>query len=117
MALKVGAILRAARAEHPETFRAWVENDLPFGLDTAKRLMAISEAYEKLPAATLEQLPRPWQALYALRALPLGELQAAVDAGVVTAGISVGSASPTGPRSNRPSTDSTRCCGRSRSLP
>ena len=87
MALKVGAILRAARAEHPETFRAWVENDLPFGLDTAKRLMAISEAYEKLPAATLEQLPRPWQALYALRALPLGELQAAVDAGVVTAGM------------------------------
>lgn len=81
MAMRVGKLLREARAAHPSRFRAWVENDLPFGLDTARRLMAISEAFETLPKATLDQLPRPWQAMFALRALPAGELQRAVDAG------------------------------------
>jgi hypothetical protein len=84
MALRIGALLRAARVECPETFTAWVEFDLPFGLDTARRLMAISEAYEKLPAEMLEQLPRPWQALYALRVLPPDEMRALTEAGVIT---------------------------------
>ncbi len=84
MALRVGALLRQARAEMPEQFVGWVTNDLPFGLDTAKRMMAISEAYEKLDRAVLDQLPRPWQALYALRALPADELQRAIEAGQIT---------------------------------
>jgi len=84
MALRVGAILREARAAHPETFREWVETELPFGTDTARRLMAISEAYEKLPADKLAMLPRPWQALYALRALSPDELQQAMEAGEIT---------------------------------
>lgn len=84
MALKVGTILRQARAEHPDAWRNWVDTELPFGLDTARRLMAISEAYEKLPAEMLAQLPRPWQALYALRALNAEQMQVAIEAGVIT---------------------------------
>lgn len=84
MALRVGALLRAARRDHPERFKDWVENELPFGLDTARRLMSISEAYSRCTAEQLANLPRPWQALYALRVLPADELQAAIDAGVVT---------------------------------
>lgn len=81
MALRVGRLLRDARAAHPSTFRAWVDTDLPFGLETARRLMAISEAFETLPKATLAQLPHPWQAMFALRALPPAVLQQAIDAG------------------------------------
>lgn len=80
-AIRTGDLLRAARDAHPTQFREWVESELPFGLETARRLMAISEAYETLPAATLEQLPQPWQALFALRALPPAALQRAIDAG------------------------------------
>lgn len=70
MCLRVGALLLAAKADHPATFRDWVENELPFGLETARRLMAVAHAYATLPKATLDQLPRPLGALYALRKLP-----------------------------------------------
>lgn len=61
-----------------------METELPFGTDTARRLMAISEAYEKLAPEKLAMLPRPWQALYALRALTADELQRAMEAGEIT---------------------------------
>jgi hypothetical protein len=81
VALRVGKLLRDARMEHPARFDRWVVNELPFGLETARRLMAISAAYEKLPPETLRSLPRPWQAMYALKQLPPAVLQRAVEAG------------------------------------
>lgn len=83
MALRVGLLLRSARAEHPADFREWVDTQLPFGFDTARRLMAISEAYETRPAELLDQLPKPWQALYALRVMPDAALQASIASGEI----------------------------------
>lgn len=50
-------------------YEDWVENDLPFGLDTAKRYRAVYLAYSNLRPEVLAQLPRAWQAMYALRAV------------------------------------------------
>ena len=83
VALRVGRLLREAREECPHDFNRWVETDLPFGMETARRLIAISAAYEKLPAETLRGLPRPWQALYALKELSGERLAEAVSAGTV----------------------------------
>jgi hypothetical protein len=69
LALRVGALLRQAKAQNPDHFNEWVEKELPFGMETARRMMGISAAYEKLPAEKLRLLPRPWQAMYALKAL------------------------------------------------
>lgn len=88
MALRVGAILREAREAAPHQFRDWVDGCLPFGYETARRLMAISEAYERLPADLVAQLPRPWQALYALRVLPESALRAALESGGLGPGTS-----------------------------
>ncbi len=81
MALRVGALLAAAKAEHPASWAAWVEEALPFGLDTARRLVAIHEAFSTRPPELIAQLPRPWQALYAIRRLSDADLQSAVASG------------------------------------
>lgn len=83
VALRVGGLLREAKRRDPDNFGSWVENDLPFGAETAKRLMAISAAYEKLPVEQLRQLPRPWQAMYALKALPKSVLQEGMASGEI----------------------------------
>lgn len=70
VALRVGRLLREAKAVNPDTFDTWVETELPFGSETARRLIAISAAYEKLPEDAVRQLPRPWQAMYAIKELP-----------------------------------------------
>lgn len=84
VALRVGRLLREARQAAPEAFAEWVERELPFGHDTAKRLMAISAAYEKLPEDVVASLPRPWQAMYALHALPEEALRQGVESGALT---------------------------------
>lgn len=84
VALRVGRLLREAKEACPEGFGRWVDNDLPFGHETARRLIAISAAYDKMPPETLRGLPRPWQALYALKELPKGNLAAAVKLGEIT---------------------------------
>lgn len=83
MALRVGALLRAAQELAPKRFASWVESDLPFGLDAARRLIAISKAYERLDPSVLEKLPRPWQALYALRKLTSAQLALGVSQGLI----------------------------------
>lgn len=83
MALRLGSLLREAQALAPKRFASWVDSDLPFGIDTARRLIAISKAYERLDEATLAKLPRPWQALYALRKLPHDQLRAGVSQGLL----------------------------------
>jgi len=83
VALRVGRWLREAKALDP---------DLPFGTETAKRLMAISAAYEKLPPDQLRQLPRPWQAMYALKALPPPLIASGIANGDITPDMTVDSA-------------------------
>jgi hypothetical protein len=68
MCLRVGALLHEARQLAGRQFPSWVEHNMPFGIDKARRLIAIHLAYSELPEETVAQLPRPWQALYALRA-------------------------------------------------
>lgn len=84
VALRVGRLLREAKElATPIEFNRWVINDLPFGLETARRLMAISAAYEKLPTEALRDLPRPWQAMYALKELPPIEIIRAIRDGEI----------------------------------
>lgn len=82
MCLRVGALLHEARALDPAGFAEWVTERMPFGLDKAKRLIAIHLAYSELPAETLANLPRPWQALYALRE-HVGRLDGAIESGEI----------------------------------
>lgn len=89
VALRVGLLLREAKQAAPERFERWVVDDLPFGLETARRLMSISAAYEKLPTAMLENLPRPWQAMYALKELPAAALEQAMIDGTVNPSMTV----------------------------
>jgi hypothetical protein len=81
MCLRVGGLLNEARQLNPRGFDRWVDSTLPFGVDKAKRLIAIHLAYSELPEETIAQLPRPWQALYALRSVPI---EVAVAAGPET---------------------------------
>lgn len=64
---RVGGLLVEAKALHPRGFVKWVEAELPFSYDTARRLMAVHVAYKHLPPERRAQLPRPWQALFAIR--------------------------------------------------
>lgn len=87
MVLSVGRLLCEAKAAHPDRFNDWVENDLPFGLDTARRFMAIFVAYEHLPPETLAKLPKAWQAMFALRRLPQAELEQGITDGAIHPGM------------------------------
>jgi hypothetical protein len=92
VALRVGMLLREAKARNPDHFNEWVARDLPFGLETARRLIGISAAYEKLPPEKLRLLPRPWQAMYALKALPREALDAGMESGEINPDMTVRSA-------------------------
>jgi len=83
-ALRVGRLLREAKQADPEGFDEWVRECLPFGHETARRLIAISAAYEKLPEEIAAQLPKPWQALYAIQTLPVEALMAGVASGALS---------------------------------
>lgn len=102
VALRVGRLLREAKQAAPSSFDEWVVNDLPFGLETARRLMAISAAYERLPHETLAQLPRPWQAMYALKALPVATLVQGIEDGEITPDMTVRAARDFARRRGRP---------------
>jgi len=83
MCLKVGELLFEAREMDRAGFREWVDTRMPFGFDKANRLIAIHLAYRELPAETLAELPRPWQALYALRHWTGGRLEQAIQRGEI----------------------------------
>jgi hypothetical protein len=84
LALDLGRDLQEALdAVGRREYERWVERDLPFGLDKARRLRMIHKAYEHLPPERLKQLPSPWQSLYALTRVPPEQLSAAVDDGRV----------------------------------
>lgn len=81
MCLRVGELLYEAKLLDPSAFAGWVKERMPFGYDTARRLVAIHLAYRELPAEKVAQLPRPWQALYALAPHARGNLAEALDSG------------------------------------
>jgi len=88
-ALEIGAELLAARTEHEGEFMAWVERELPFGIDKAERLMAISRSFAEVDPAVRGALPAAWTALYELQKLPPAALARSVDLGVVRPGMTV----------------------------
>lgn len=83
MCLRIGALLIEARSIEGDGFKAWVTKRMPFGWETARRLIAVSIAYSELPKEKIDQLPRPWQALYALAPFANGRLLQAIEAGEV----------------------------------
>jgi len=83
MCLRLGELLWEAKEIAPQGFNGWVELRLPFGLDKAKRLIAIHLAYRELPEDVRHKLPRPWQAMFALRHWANGRLPAAIESGEV----------------------------------
>ena len=83
MCLRVGELLWEAREINPSGFQDWVNERMPFGVDTAKRLSAIFLAYRELPAESVAKLPRPWQAMFALRHWAGGRLDDALESGEI----------------------------------
>ncbi len=92
MVLEVGALLAKARNEHPGEWAEWVDAELPFTIDKARQLIAIHYAFGELPEQLLAQLPRPHQALFALRSLTQGELEAAIERAELGSGTTVAEA-------------------------
>jgi hypothetical protein len=81
MVMRVGELLERAHTLHPTDWKRWVSEELPFGLDTARRFRMIYLAYSKLPPETLARCPKAWQAMFAIRHLDQPALEAALDAG------------------------------------
>lgn len=82
-ALEVGAELVAAKREHPREFMAWVARSLPFGIDKAERLMAISRSFASVDPVVRASLPPAWTALFELSRLPIETIQVAVESGEI----------------------------------
>lgn len=80
-ALQVGVELRQAKIEHPREFMEWVARSLPFGIDKAERLMAISRSFESVDAEVRAALPPAWTALFELSRLPIESVRVAVEVG------------------------------------
>ena len=91
--MKLGELLELGRSRlGKEVYDSWVTDDLPFGLDTAKRYRAIWRAYSELDAEVLKRLPRPWQAMYALSAVASSDLRTLVAEGQVSPSTTVADA-------------------------
>ena len=91
-ALDVGAELIAAKNEHPRAFMAWVATELPFGIDKAQRLMAISRAFAGADEAVKAALPPAWTALFELARLPIEEVQRSIETGEIAPEMTVADA-------------------------
>lgn len=90
MVLRVGELLEEGRQSTSKAgFERWVINDLPFGLDTARRFRAIFLAFRELPEEMLTQMPRPWQALYALTSVERPVLERAIADGTIRPNLTV----------------------------
>lgn len=83
-ALAIGEELLMAKREHPGEFMAWVSDCLPFGIDKAERLMAITRALSVADPETRLQLPPAWSALYELSRIPAPQLAVLVERDEVT---------------------------------
>lgn len=82
-ALDVGAELLAAKREYPGEFMRWVSTELPFGIDKAERLMAVSRAFADADPFVRAALPPAWTALFELARLPIGQVQQSIESGEI----------------------------------
>lgn len=83
-AIDVGHELIAAKADHPGRFCAWVDECLPFGIDKAERLMAVTRAFANATPDMLDALPtHAYSTLFELTRLPAARLQLAINNGDV----------------------------------
>ena len=82
-ALDVGAELLAAKADHPGRFLDWVATSLPFGVDKAEKLMAITRAFGAADEATRRALPPAWTAMFELSRLPIETVQTSIESGEI----------------------------------
>lgn len=82
-AIEVGHELIAAREEHPGTFTAWVTAELPFGIDTAERIMAIARCTHLDDPDIRAELPSAYSALYQLSRPPVERLREGIANGAV----------------------------------
>jgi len=83
----IGAELLEAKREHNGTFVAWVETELPFGIDRAERLMAVTRAFADTEHR--EHLPAAWTALYELSRVPVGALVRSIELGEISPAMTV----------------------------
>ena len=91
-ALDVGAELIAAKQEHPREFMEWVSRSLPFGIDKAEKLMAISRAFGDADPLTRAALPPAWTALFELSRLPIDQVQRSIESGAIAPEMTVSDA-------------------------
>lgn len=87
--LDIGADLQYAFEHHRADYEQWVTEELPFSLDTARRFRMIHKAFMHLPQETLDRMPRPWQAAYAISRLEPKQITAAVDSGEIHENLTV----------------------------
>ncbi len=90
--LDVGAELLAAKREHPGSFTEWVVRSLPFGLDKAERLMAITRAFGSIDPSVRAALPPAWTAMFELSRLPIETVHEGIESGAITPTMTVSDA-------------------------
>lgn len=83
-AIDIGAELIEAKREHPGRFMAWVGAELPFSIDKAERLMAITRTFANCDPEMRSSLPRAHTTLFELTRLPADRLRHAIETGEVT---------------------------------
>jgi hypothetical protein len=83
-AIEIGAIRIEAQYPQPRAVTAWVEAEMPFGVEKARQLMAISRAFRELPAEQRDSLPAPWTTLFALTHLERPALEAGITEGIIS---------------------------------
>jgi len=82
-ALTIGAELIEAKRDHPGCFMAWVADSLPFGIDQAERLMAVTRAFATADPEMMAALPKASTTLFQLSRLPADRLRQAIETGEV----------------------------------
>lgn len=90
--IQIGLELILAKEQHTGRFVRWVEEELPFGLDRAERLMSIARAFSTVDPAMKSMLPSAWTALYELTKVPPRALTRAIDLGEVHPAMTVADA-------------------------
>ena len=83
-AIEIGVELIQAKRNHPGRFMKWVEDEMPWGIDKAEKVMALARAFATAPPAFMDSLPQAWTALYDLSRVPVAVLHRAIDEGTVT---------------------------------
>lgn len=72
MCLQLGGLLESAPRSNFDEWASWVEAELPFTVEEARRLRGVFLAYKLFTADIVEDLPKPWQALWTIPAARIG---------------------------------------------